>query len=90
MNEATTTLTRADTNQLRYEKMNTDLDTLTRAEVCEAINCSSRKLGYLLAKNQFPKGFGLGKSDLWSKQAVSNWYRTQFAAQEAWRPIQAR
>ena len=70
--------------------MNEEIDTLTRAEVCKAINCSSRKLGYMLAKKDFPKGFGAGKNDRWSKQAVSNWYKTQFAEQEAWRPIQTR
>ncbi|CDS51084.1 hypothetical protein [Polaromonas sp. CG9_12] len=44
----------------------------------------------MLEKNQFPAGVRHGKQDLWSAKALENWRRTQFAAQEAWRPIQAR
>ena len=63
---------------------------LTRQEVCQALHCSDRKFAYMLEKNQFPAGVRHGKQDLWSAKALENWRRTQFAAQEAWRPIQAR
>lgn len=63
---------------------------LNREQVCQAIPCSNRKLGYMLARNQFPPGVRMGKHDYWTQTALERWRLTQFVAQEAWRPIQAR
>ena len=62
---------------------------LTREEVCLAIPCSLRKLGYMLKKKAFPPAVRLGRHDYWSSKAVERWRETQFERQETWRPIMA-
>lgn len=60
---------------------------LTREQVCSAIGCSSRKLSYMLANNQFPPGVRLGRHDYWQPKALERWRQTLFDRQENWRPI---
>lgn len=70
--------------------MSDEIVCMTRKEVCLAIPCSDRKLGYMLAKNQFPPPVRMGKLDYWSAKALAQWRASKFVAQENWRPSHAR
>ena len=63
---------------------------LLKAEVCELLGVSDRKLEKMVRANEFPNPLRHGKWLRWSQEAVERWLRIALESQLTWEPPKKR
>ena len=63
---------------------------LLKAEVCELLGVSDRKLEKMVRANEFPNPLRHGKWLRWSQEAVDRWLRIALESQLTWEPPKKR